>query len=111
MLQVLILIASGHAEVLKKLKTKELITLRNDECTLDDIEEGRVLDNQVSSLQVSSFKMLIFLGRFDLTVSPFLLSSLPICLTPYLPAASLTECLIKTHEIFTQSLVMGGNKY
>ena len=46
--------ASGHAEVLKKLKMKELNTLVKDECTVvDDIDKGRVLDSQVCPLQVS----------------------------------------------------------
>ena len=54
--------ASGHAEVLKKLKMKELNTLVKDECTVvDDIDKGRVLDSQVCPLQVSRLKTLIFL--------------------------------------------------
>lgn len=100
---------SGQAEVLKKLKMKELNTLDKDECTVDDIDKGRELDNQVGSLQVSKLKILIFLRRLDITVSPVLTS----CLM-FLPA-SLPAGIIKTHEIFivvsTLSLVRGGNKY
>ena len=69
---------SGQAEVLKKLKMKGLNTLRNDECTVDDIDKGRELDNQVGPLQVSKLKIFIFLGRLDLTVFPVLLSCLPV---------------------------------
>ena len=61
-----------------KLKIKELNTLGKDECTVDDVDKGRVLDNQVCSLQVSRLKISIFLGRLDLTVSPVLSSCLPL---------------------------------
>ena len=47
---------------------KELNTLRKDECTVDDIDKGRELDNQVGPLQVSKLEILIFLARLDITV-------------------------------------------
>ena len=82
---------------------KELNTLRKDECTVDDIDKGRELDNQVGPLQVSKLKILIFLGRLDIIVSPVLTSCLML-----LPA-SLPAGIIKIHEIFivvsTHSLV------
>ena len=84
---------------------KELNTLGKDECTVDDIDKGRELDNQVGLLQVSKLKILIFLGRLDSTVSPVL----TFCLM--LLPASLPASIIKTHEIFidvsTHLLVRG----
>ena len=40
MVQILILTASRHAEVLKKLNMKELETLGKDECTVDYIDRN-----------------------------------------------------------------------
>ena len=50
---------------------KELNTLRKNECTVDDSDKGRELDNQVGPLQVSKLKILIFLARLDITVYQF----------------------------------------
>ena len=47
---------------------KELNTLRKNECTVDDSDKGRELDNQVGPLQVSKLKISNFLARLDITV-------------------------------------------